>query len=274
MAEDAPPFGNFKISLQSAVCHRGTRVDSGHYIGLVRTFDPRRPGQDVWMRHDDLAPERVAEVDINEFLSTETPYLLFYQVVPLEGDPGNIADGEISTLPDQPPAYSRWEIDPDLDIVQELGIETSEEAVTDSPPRTSSSSDRKQSNGYTDTSSNTVYTESAPRTSLEGNASRRSSKSNALAVPNGTIAQPEGNRLSASMARFAGRLSRDKPENTATVTNGVVLGGPSLEVRSEPGMFDKGKLKKEKSKSKLKDHQHLIRGRSKSEKPETECMIM
>ncbi|KPI42611.1 Acyltransferase LovD [Cyphellophora attinorum] len=30
-------FGNFKLSLQSVVCHRGNSVDSGHYVALVRS---------------------------------------------------------------------------------------------------------------------------------------------------------------------------------------------------------------------------------------------
>ncbi|KAL9591335.1 MAG: hypothetical protein Q9179_007827 [Wetmoreana sp. 5 TL-2023] len=277
MAEDAPPFGNFKVLLQSVVCHQGTRVDSGHYIGLVRASDPRQPDQDRWLRHDDLAPERVAEVDnIQQFLREETPYLLFYQVVPLDGDPGNIADGEASNDADQPPAYSeidRWNAEYDIDFDRKFGIDTSTEANSDSPPRTSSSSDRKQSNVFTDRSSGTTCAETAPRTSIEGDRSRRSSKGNVLAVPNGTSAPPEGNRLSASMSRFAGRLTRDKAENSSSVP-AATSGGPSLEVRPEPGVTDKGKLKKEKSKSKLKDHQHLTKGKTKSEKPDRECIVM
>ncbi|KAL8736982.1 MAG: hypothetical protein Q9181_002150, partial [Wetmoreana brouardii] len=277
MAEDAPPFGNFKVLLQSVVCHQGTRVDSGHYIGLVRASDPGQPDQDRWLRHDDLAPERVAEVDnIQQFLREETPYLLFYQVVPLDGDPGNIADGEASSDADQPPAYSeidRWNAEYYVDFDRKFGIDTSTEANSDSPPRTSSSSDRKESNAFTDRSSNTTCAETAPRMSIEGDGSRRSSKGNVLAVPNGTPAPPEGNRLSASMSRFAGRLTRDKAENSTSVP-AATSGGPSLEVRPEPGATDKAKLKKEKSKSKLKDHQHLIRGKTKSEKPDRECIIM
>ena len=35
-SDDGALFGNFKLSLQSVVCHRGTSVDSGHYVTLVR----------------------------------------------------------------------------------------------------------------------------------------------------------------------------------------------------------------------------------------------
>ncbi|EXJ72317.1 uncharacterized protein A1O5_04821 [Cladophialophora psammophila CBS 110553] len=93
--------GNFKLSLQSVVCHRGNSVDSGHYIALVRgsaapwSSDGQLPETaKTWMRFDDLAPQRIAVVDIEKALKEETPYLLFYQILPIEGDPGSIAAGE------------------------------------------------------------------------------------------------------------------------------------------------------------------------------------
>lgn len=105
MHEDAPLYGNFKLSLQSVVCHRGNSVDSGHYISLVRTTTPAR-GSDQeemthWVRFDDLAAQRVSLVDIQKALREETPYLLFYQIQPVEGDPGNVTSGE-----NPPPAYT------------------------------------------------------------------------------------------------------------------------------------------------------------------------
>ena len=92
---------NFKLSLQAAVCHRGDAVDSGHYVALVRgTAVPGSsdsgiaPTTKVWMRFDDLATHRITVVDIEKALKEETPYLLFYQIVPIEGDPGGITTGE------------------------------------------------------------------------------------------------------------------------------------------------------------------------------------
>lgn len=97
--ENGPLYGNFKLSLQSVVCHRGNSVDSGHYISLVRGTTPvqsteRHSSEDTkhWLRFDDLATERITLVDIEEALNTETPYLLFYQIVPVDGDPEDIAD--------------------------------------------------------------------------------------------------------------------------------------------------------------------------------------
>ncbi|KAL9023965.1 MAG: hypothetical protein Q9196_006856 [Gyalolechia fulgens] len=292
MLEDGPVFGNFKLSLQSAVCHQGTRVDSGHYIGLVRAFHAEDPTEARWLRHDDLAKERVADVDIEQFLRDETPYLLFYQVVPIDGDPGNIMEGEAVAAHDHPPAYSQyWIQEADDDPERKLSFDPSEGAGADaSDPvigesysikerRRSSTNNLGQDTILTNGTSDNAGATASTRPSMDGNGpnslavSRRSSKGNGLAVSNVSATQAEGNRLSASMSRLAGRLSRDKPEN-ATPPPAAASGGPSLEVREELGAGERGKLKKEKSKSKLKDHQHLIKGRAKSEKPDRECVLM
>ncbi|KAF2773517.1 cysteine proteinase, partial [Teratosphaeria nubilosa] len=108
MQDDGPLAGNFRLLLQSVVCHRGVSVNSGHYITLCRGMAPnahdQRPPidhtlnseatssssddevEDPWMRFDDLAPERVSYVNIHEALKQETPYLLFYQVQPIDDD--------------------------------------------------------------------------------------------------------------------------------------------------------------------------------------------
>ena len=107
MAEDGPAFGNFKLSLQSVVCHQGMSTESGHYISLVRSPDLNQPGEDRWLRFDDLAKERVTYTDVGNFLVHESPYLLFYQVIPIEGDPSRIAGDDPSIMNgDKPPAYS------------------------------------------------------------------------------------------------------------------------------------------------------------------------
>ncbi|KKY29247.1 putative ubiquitin c-terminal hydrolase family protein [Phaeomoniella chlamydospora] len=101
MDEDASLYGNFKLSLQSVVCHRGNSVDSGHYISLVRgttastsTLDVVAEAPKQWMRFDDLASERITIIDIEQALKEETPYLLFYQILPIDGDPDHITEGE------------------------------------------------------------------------------------------------------------------------------------------------------------------------------------
>ncbi|RMD42554.1 hypothetical protein DV735_g2628, partial [Chaetothyriales sp. CBS 134920] len=93
MTDDGALFGNFKLSLQAVVCHRGYSVNSGHYVALVRS-NPDTAEMPQWVRFDDLAPERVAPIDIYAALREETPYLLFYQILPIDGDPGAIMLGQ------------------------------------------------------------------------------------------------------------------------------------------------------------------------------------
>ncbi|SMQ53491.1 unnamed protein product [Zymoseptoria tritici ST99CH_3D1] len=119
MQEEGPLVGNFRLLLQSVVCHRGVSVNSGHYISLCRgqasnaTSESNNPEdhrgsmgsddfEDLWMRFDDLAKERVTYVDIREALRQETPYLLFYQVQPIDEDGTPIHD-----LPSYQEAVSR-----------------------------------------------------------------------------------------------------------------------------------------------------------------------
>lgn len=108
---------DLKLTLQAVVCHRGNYVTSGHYIALVRDTSRRRStqqeangtnaAQDTWLRLDDIAAERVSTVDIEQALQNEWPYLLFYQVLPIEHE----------EHPEQPPPYS--EPSEQLDIVGE-----------------------------------------------------------------------------------------------------------------------------------------------------------
>jgi len=99
---------NVKLVLQSVVCHRGHSVEAGHYISLTRANNVgpayglrpnshRDGNDDVWLRFDDLAAERVTPVDIKRALTEESPYLLFYKVLPLED--------EVEF--DSPPAYAQ-----------------------------------------------------------------------------------------------------------------------------------------------------------------------
>jgi hypothetical protein len=108
MEDDGPLYGNFKLSLQSVVCHRGKSVNSGHYVALVRGTNTAvdsavshgSGGAKQWLRFDDLATNRITLIDIEQVLKEEMPYLLFYQIVPIEGDPGHITEGE------HPPMYA------------------------------------------------------------------------------------------------------------------------------------------------------------------------
>ncbi|PFH57366.1 hypothetical protein XA68_15155 [Ophiocordyceps unilateralis] len=114
----------YKLELQSIVCHRGDSLQSGHYIAFARVApklltDNRRHDVDPppdyeeaqWVRFDDLDLEhRVVYVDdIKQSLRDEMPYLLFYQVVPMVDVTCPSTEGTEA----EPPSYneSRTSID-------------------------------------------------------------------------------------------------------------------------------------------------------------------
>lgn len=96
--EESSGLSNYKLVLQSVICHRGQDLQSGHYFTYCRVaprtltenrrhdFDPPPDYEEAqWVKFDDLVEEsRVAYVDdIKEALKVDMPYLLFYQVVPV-----------------------------------------------------------------------------------------------------------------------------------------------------------------------------------------------
>lgn len=119
MGEDGIPrdsdeiSADYKLVLQSVVCHRGVSLHSGHYISFARVdpkvltdnrrheVDPPPDYEDAqWLKFDDLAVDnRVSYVsDIKAALKAEMPYLLFYQIVPM-------MDGKVEVA-DEPPSYA------------------------------------------------------------------------------------------------------------------------------------------------------------------------
>lgn len=121
---DAPIYGNFKLSLQAMVCHRGNSVDSGHYISIVRgtSANPARSDSSSssdtlempkhWMRFDDLAAERVTLIDIETALKTESPYLLFYQILPIN------QDASLANLPKKAPSSRASDATLDVEMAE------------------------------------------------------------------------------------------------------------------------------------------------------------
>lgn len=107
----------YKLVLQSVICHRGDSVHSGHYISFARVnpkllTDNRRHDSDPppdyedaqWVKFDDLAHEkRVTDVDdIKEALKQEMPYLLFYQIVPMV----DVTNVSVTGSETEPPSYN------------------------------------------------------------------------------------------------------------------------------------------------------------------------
>ena len=308
MSEDGPVFGNFKLSLQSVVCHRGVSVDSGHYISLVRSQRPRLrtatsttassenapdiKDADKWMRLDDLARDRVTFVDVEEFLAKESPYLLFYQVTPIEGDPGNITDGE------HPPSYTESEsqyseIIKDSSASNEEAIDVGRPSLDgaaslDGPRgRASLTSERRQSIVFIDagvgsTNLLTPGTDAGPNGPGSLLGSRRGSKVTKGSSKSRPNSQTGEMRLSTSLSRFAGRLTKDKPENPITIMNGVdepvpkipEISVPEILKATEKSTLKRDKREKSKSRNANGNHQLAGKGKIKAEKPERECSIM
>ncbi len=116
-AEENELSAEYKLVLQSVVCHRGDSLHSGHYISFCRVApklltDNRRHDSDPppdyeeaqWVKFDDLLiDQRVAPVDdIKQSLRDEMPYLLFYQIVPVI----DVATSSADSAEAQPPSYS------------------------------------------------------------------------------------------------------------------------------------------------------------------------
>ena len=313
MAEDGPAFGNFKMSLQSVVSHQGVSVGSGHYISLVRSPDSQHNGEDRWMRFDDLAKERVTYTDVEQFLSLKSPYLLFYQVIPIEGDPGSIAEGEIQALSSEnPPAYSESTVSRDSNVDSAVGglsvsvpshkstgsemhrpsfeirrpsLDTS--TFEDDPRgRSSVASERRQSVVFVDDGVSSSNTDVLPTPNVGLNtleASRRGSKTMKSSSKSRPSSRADENRLSASLSRLANAMSRDKLNASLTLPNlagdqgAKVSGIPPAALTGDEKAQDKGTLKKEakdKSRASRRDQQHLVKGGHIDEKPDRECLVM
>lgn len=250
MSEDGPLFGNFKLVLQSVVCHRGATVDSGHYVALVRANKPsqtNRPGTahseeeekpDAWLRFDDLANPRSSDVDIVKALKEESPYLLFYQVQPIDeelasrGDPPPYAEAQPNTLPMTPSketlvsepegssttAYTGVECE-SVTATDTVPSSVTETTVSETPARSSMSSIREDSTVFEDLDS-TIRGRSGPTTPADEkqgflSTSRRNSR---VWLSGGKTSRPSSqngeNRLSLTISRLAGRASKDKLQMT------------------------------------------------------------
>ncbi|CAG8975158.1 hypothetical protein HYALB_00004457 [Hymenoscyphus albidus] len=232
ISEDGPLMGNFKLSLQSVICHRGTSVHSGHYISFIRgatqaadgdigssrrlsnNMHPPHYAEDRWIKFDDLADPRVQYVDIEKAMVEEMPYLLFYQVQPTyEMTP--------SRCPDiLPPSYTSPTI-----------------GVTCSSPRLAARKERMQdgyfdgANDHSNRLSSETEVQDEPRISINMSEERRgsiltdmsltSSKSTQMTsapVTPGAVTptgeETTGQRMSRAAARFK-TTNKSRPTSAA-----------------------------------------------------------
>lgn len=81
------PCGSFMLVLQSCVCHRGSSVNSGHYVSISRKhrYLPNLPNKDEWVLFNDveLPQDKAKTMTFAQVMDTEDPYILFYEIVEL-----------------------------------------------------------------------------------------------------------------------------------------------------------------------------------------------
>jgi hypothetical protein len=290
--EDGPLFGNFKLVLQSVVCHRGVSVDSGHYVSLVRANDHERPGTshseenhnaEDWLRFDDLSHPRVTKIDIKKALREESPYLLFYQVQPIDeelamrGDPPAYVDAS-SGIPSMDPSRetlaSAVATEADASVggtgaQDHANIVRAESNYSDEPiGRNSISSNRRSSIAIEDvegslrSASRGRTQPSTPDESKGGflSASRRGSR--IFGSNRSRPSSPSGeNRLSLTLSRLTGRGSKDK----LTITETAPADDPIIIVQKVPSTENESAIR---SPVKEKKETGLTRSKSKKEKKE------
>jgi hypothetical protein len=323
MKEEGPLFGNFKLVLQSVVCHRGVSVDSGHYVSLVRANDYERPGTshseedhnaEEWLRFDDLSNPRVAKIDIKMALREESPYLLFYQVQPIDeelamrGDPPAYADAP-SGIPSMDPSRetlgSTFATEADANVrgrgaQDQTTFARPESNYSDEPiGRNSISSNRRSSVAIEDvegslrSASRGRTQPSTPDESKGGflSASRRGSR--IFGANRSRPSSPSGeNRLSLTLSRLTGRASKDKlaiaetaptddpiiiVEKVPSAENGTAVRSPVKEKKDAGlGRTKSKKEKKERFRSKSREPGEVLeKGKHKEKnRPDRECVVM
>ena len=292
MDDEGPIYGNFKLSLQSVVCHRGVSVNSGHYICLTRTTTARKNSEAQssadslhWMRFDDLAAQRITLIDVEKALKEETPYLLFYQIVPIDGDPGHIIDGErahmYSAAPSEssatsltprssgdggPPAYG-----PSIEVSQSDGSfengpqEARRASVTFSEPYDARSSTLVDTSSGSQPPTRGTSPTGRKSQSLNRSASKRSNegglaKTLSLSKLTATRAtEPLPSEVVGSSEVHTREVSKSIPTTDAP---------RAYPTQSKPVLHKE--QKREKSRSRLSKH-GTGRGR---DKPDRECVVM
>lgn len=92
----------FKLILESAVCHRGASIESGHFVSAVRvnsspeneTIEQSLAAQ--WYLYDDMKKTRVVVKTFKELFDSEWPYFLFYRLVASNDDKDGFRSSSLS----------------------------------------------------------------------------------------------------------------------------------------------------------------------------------
>ena len=284
-------------------------MNSGHYVSLVRskeqdTAPSNESTGEKWMRLDDLAKERVLFVDAQEFLRKESPYLLFYQVQLIDGDADNLADTWRAPDSEGPPSYavseSRDSGVADLSLSFHGSQETKSEPLDLNGPTITTSQERGDSSSMIyerrhsillagTTTEGPKQTSSMPGKDPNFLAAYEDSKVNLAHYRGRPTSSPnqEKRRMSRSLSRLAGKLTKDKlSEDAATAKDGpddppmILPQASKVSPATIAGANPNGtRLKKDNNKDKQNKWTdghvgQLIKGKQKSDKPDRECQIM
>lgn len=296
MDESGPIYGNFKLSLQSVVCHRGTSVDSGHYIALVKGTTASLGAengftsngiQDTnhWMRFDDLASERITLVDIHQALKDETPYLLFYQIVPMESVPERLDDGE--SLPVYAPSERHDSGIGGTSVNSSNFRGSADEMLPPSRPSFEitgpDESPRGRSSVQEQWRQSVKFMGSTDQGDLaipDPESSQPSSNRGSVQGKNGIQSRSQsqaGERFSISLSRLARGKSREAIPTLGNPVEADEIMGNGLEVPAATDEKGKGFLRRERKRDKSKSRSNKASntsGKSKGEKPDRECSVM
>ena len=300
MDNDGPIYGNFKLSLQSVVCHRGRSVHSGHYIALVRAANTvansagtsDSADAKLWMRFDDLATKRITLIDIEQALKDEMPYLLFYQILPVEGDPGRITEGEHQPIYASSDGHdsgvaglsgASLSLKSSREEMPASGRPSFEIAAPDSPRgRLLDPEARRQSVTFVQPM-NLASGEGVPFDPKSTRASSRPVSQTRRGSSHGRRSSQPSDLLTRSLSKLSlgGRRSKEALPDYETVDNpGVVVQEVSIStiqsVKPEPAQaqpISRREGKREKSKSRLSKAAGGG-GRARSQKPDRECSVM
>ncbi|KAG6041066.1 hypothetical protein E4U41_006089 [Claviceps citrina] len=228
----------YKLVLQSVVCHRGDSLQSGHYIAFARVapklltgnrrhdFDPPPDYEEArWVKFDDLETEdRVTYVeDIRQALRSEMPYLLFYQIVPMvdmvrcstdgkELDPPSYNESKNNSIDlngvDLPPSAHR------LDASHRDDIQGRGAGLQSKPPSIRLSADFERSArgsvwSMSHTSSMPMGSRQTSEANTESPAHTPGASPRANSPVMASVDEPTASRLSRAATRFTlGRQSR------------------------------------------------------------------
>lgn len=141
---DSAP-GDYKLILESAVCHRGTSISSGHFVSAIRkdTHNIHSTEEAAlnapWLLYDDMKKKgRVVEKSFKDIFDSEWPYMLFYRLV------SNTSEPDSTRRPCFPPKGSKgkyWDdaLSPILSATTSKAPSIKSEALLDRQDLTQSS---------------------------------------------------------------------------------------------------------------------------------------